>query len=176
MALQRIDGRLTAEQLRAALNYDHETGIFRWRERPNVRATTNARLAGKQAGCTRHDGYVSIRVNTVQLLAHRLAWLHVHGTWPGTNVDHIDGNPNNNRINNLRQATQLQNTKNRRASAINSHGFKGISWHKKACKWSSQIMKDGKSIYLGLYLTPEAAHAAYCDAATRLHGTFARFS
>ncbi len=91
-------------------------------------------------------------------------------------VDHIDLNGLNNCKANLRIATPMQNTWNRRRNSANTSGLKGVCWNKASDKWQSQIKVNGKSKYLGLFDTPELAHAAYCEAASRFHGDFARIS
>ena len=89
-------------------------------------------------------------------------------------VDHINGNGLDNRRLNLRLATRSQNMRNKGLSVSNTSGFKGVSWHKSESKWQARITLHRKTRYLGLYPTPEAAHAAYCEASTILHGTFSR--
>jgi hypothetical protein len=91
----------------------------------------------------------------------------------GMQVDHIDGNGLNNTRLNLRLADHSRNQMNRPAGKNNSAGYKGVSYHKAAGKFLSQIGHNGKNIYLGLHDTPEAAHAAYVAAALELHGEFA---
>lgn len=92
---------------------------------------------------------------------------------PGEEVDHIDSDTFNNRRDNLRVATRAQNTRNTKLRSNNTSGYKGVSWHKYA--WMAQIMFEGKKIYLGLFKTPEEAHEAYCEAAKKYFGEFARF-
>ena len=89
-------------------------------------------------------------------------------------TDHIDGNGLNNRRSNLREATSAHNNRNRRISTVNSSGFKGVSFHKMSSKWQSCIFVDGRSKHLGLFDTPEEAHAAYCAASAKYHGEFGR--
>jgi hypothetical protein len=89
-------------------------------------------------------------------------------------VDHIDLNGLNNCKANLRVATPMQNTWNRRRSAANTSGLKGVCWNKASKKWQSQIRVKGKNKYLGLFETSNLAHLAYCEAAKLLHGQFAR--
>jgi hypothetical protein len=90
-------------------------------------------------------------------------------------IDHIDLDGLNNCKANLRVATIIQNTWNRRKTTANKSGFKGVCWNRACNKWQSQIKVEGKSKYLGLFDTADLAHAAYCDAAKLLHGDFARF-
>ena len=92
----------------------------------------------------------------------------------GMVVDHINGDGLDNRRANLRLATSAGNAHNRRINKNNLSGFKGVRWNKAAQKWQAQIALGGKDHYLGLFDAPEAAHAAYVEAATRLHGDFAK--
>jgi hypothetical protein len=102
MANHHIDGTLTAEKLRKALDYDPETGAFTWRFRDDVCKGANTRFAGKPAGCLTPSGNVNIGVYGPLYMAQRLAWLHVHGEWPPGSLEHIDGDKTNNALANLR--------------------------------------------------------------------------
>lgn len=93
----------------------------------------------------------------------------------GEVTDHIDGNGLNNCRDNLRPASYMQNAHNRREYSNNSSGYKGVSWRKKEQKWGAKICIKGKQKHLGLFDTPEEAHAAYCEAAEKYHGEFANF-
>lgn len=90
-------------------------------------------------------------------------------------VDHIDGDVLNNRRYNLRICTDQQNLRNSKKKNTNTSGFKGVSWDKRAKKWMAGICLNGKTIYLGLHLTPQLAHEAYKQKAVELFGEFARF-
>lgn len=90
-------------------------------------------------------------------------------------VDHrITEDTLNNQKSNLRVATGCQNEANRPKNKNNTSGFKGVSWHKKKQKWGAWIGVDNKSIWLGWFSSAEVAHQAYCKAAARMHGEFAR--
>ena len=89
-------------------------------------------------------------------------------------VDHINGDGLDNRRANLRIATASQNQHNKRKYNNNKSGFKGVSWHNSGKKWCAQIRLNGKSIYLGLFDNPEDAHAAYCEASSKIHGEYGR--
>lgn len=159
---------LTAERLRELLHYEPETGIFRGR------VTSGGRLAGDVAGYCSHSGYVEIRVDRRPYYAHRLAWLYVYGIWPSGGIDHRNQIKHDNRIDNLREATGSQNGANTGKRIDNTSGFKGVSWSKQSRRWQAHIRSHGRSKYLGLFDTPEEAHAAYVEAAHCLHGEFAR--
>lgn len=155
---------ITAEQLRELLDYDPESGRFTWR------VALPGQKAGSPAGCLDSYGYVVIRIDGANRKAHRLAWLIAYGEWPDDQIDHINGDRSDNRIANLRSLTNQGNQQNRRtAHRGNSSGLLGVS--PKRGKWRAQIKVDGKKRHLGLFDTPEAAHAAYLEAKRKLHPT-----
>lgn len=160
---------ITQEYLRSIVDYNPETGIFRWSK---VRYGTSV---GKIAGTLTDEGYVQIMIDRVGYRAHRLAWLYVHGYMPGE-VDHIDqkGLKSDNRLCNLRPATSAQNKHNKGLTKRNTSGYKGVSYDKSRNKYCAAIMVNGKTTHLGRFNTAEDAHKAYCKAAHELHGNFAR--
>ena len=175
------DSILTADQLRAALHYDPETGVFTWRERSDRNAQWNSAHAGRRAGYRwkrpdRDMSYLRIRLSGFIYRAHRLAWLYMKGGWPptGFDVDHEDGDGLNNRWTNLRLATGTQNNANSRRRTDNTSGFKGVRYHAKSGRYQARITRNGRQRSLGLYPTPEEAHSAYTAAASELFGDFAR--
>lgn len=93
----------------------------------------------------------------------------------GEQADHINGNGLDNRRSNIRLATSEQNGCNRRKSVNNTSGYKGVTWDKHNGKWKASIQVGKRPRFIGHFNTPEEAHAAYCEAAERLHGEFARF-
>jgi hypothetical protein len=103
-------------------------------------------------------------------------WLHreILQPPPGLFVDHIDCDGLNNTRGNLRVANDKQSATNKRIGVRNTSGFKGVSWNRDCSRWQAHICVDGSSRYLGLYETPEQAHAAYAEAAQRAFGEFAR--
>lgn len=158
---------ITQEELKQQLEYNPNTGIFTWAIRkPKVKF-------GAVAGRTKPKGYVEIRVNLVSYQAHRLAWLYVHGEWPDGLIDHINRDPADNRIANLRVATHQQNFRNVAASSRSSTGVKGVSPHSKSGKYRATIRVDGKRLWLGLFDTITEAGEAYREAAEVHHGDFA---
>jgi hypothetical protein len=155
---------ITAETLRALLAYNPETGEFRWRvNRKGIQM-------GDVAGCVNSSGYTRIKVNGMEFVAHRLAWLYTHGTWPDHQIDHINGDKRDNRIKNLRDVSRSVNLQNQtRARRGSTSGLLGVSWHKHKEQWETKIMIDKRSQHIGYFHTPEAAHAAYLAAKLRLH-------
>jgi hypothetical protein len=117
---------------------------------------------------------MEIRVDRRNYLAHRLAWLYVHGCWPSAFIDHINLIPGDNRIVNLREATSGQNRANSRVGANSLSGIKGVTFIAKHNRWRATITAGGRKFYLGTYLAREDAAAAYAQAAAQHHGEFAR--
>jgi hypothetical protein len=159
---------LTQEELKSYLSYDQETGLFRWLKDVNRAAKT-----GYIAGCVTKHGYIAISVKSIHYYGHRLAWLYVHGEFPENHIDHINHIGTDNRILNLRPATNSQNMQNVRfARRDNKVGLLGVSWHNQARKWRSTIFVSGKHKSLGLFMSPDDAHAAYIDAKRTFHHRF----
>jgi hypothetical protein len=124
-ATKRARSDLTAERLREVVTYDPETGLFRWRVNRAPRAKAGD-VAGAVLG---HNGRVRIKIDGHLHLAHRLAWLYVRGRWPRDELDHIDRNPLNNAIGNLREASRSQNARNRSRRRDNGTGITGVSFN-----------------------------------------------
>lgn len=142
------------EALVSRLDYDPETGQFRWRYTGKGRSR-----AGSLAGTTKLNGYIEIGIrwagNRYIVGAHRVAWRIVHGIWPAT-IDHKDGNPSNNRITNLRASTRALNAWNRARRRTNSSGATGVYWVEKERLWRVEI-NAGRRIRLGSYIQFEDA-------------------
>lgn len=165
--------------LRELLRYDAVTGQFTWLPRPremfvsdNAFRTWNSRYVGKVAGSVRPAGHLAVAVGHTQYRAHRLVWLYVHGDPVPDVIDHVDGNKLNNRFTNLRAATKLQNGANSTIRKNNTTGIKGVGRWKGF--YRARIMFEGKDINLGYFKTLEDAAKARFEAASRLHGSFAR--
>lgn len=164
------DGKygLTFERANEALSYDPDIGIFRWKIMANNNSVRVGNIAGNLIGC----GYWKIALDGHGYLAHRLAWLMTKGEWPQGQIDHINRTRSDNRWENLRCCTQPQNSANSKARSTNKTGFKGVYYHKAGKRYAASICHQGTNFYLGLFDTPEAAHAAYCMKAAELHGEF----
>lgn len=160
---------LTVDRLREVLSYNPTTGVFVW-----LVSTAHRITVGDIAGCLDGYGYLAIRVDGRLYKAHRLAWLYVTGEWPSGQIDHCNCVPADNRITNLREASQSQNCANTHRRRHNKSGFKGVGWDREGQKWTARIRYKSRTFWLGRHETPEAAHAAYVEAAMRIHGEFAR--
>lgn len=159
--------QITADKVREILDYNPGTGAFVWRVRPSPAAA-----AGDEAGCF-DRGYIRIKIKGVIYPAHALAWLHYYGEWP-TLVDHINRNPTDNRIENLRVTSLSQNRAN---SCIrkkgNKSGLKGVMYNPDMNKWFVRIGINGKYKYLGSWEDKRDAAMAYDAALVNAFGEFA---
>lgn len=140
--------------------YDPETGVV---------------TSGRGSHGARHSrGYLVFNVDGRAVLAHRIAWVLAHGVAPSAQIDHINGNRTDNRLANLREATPAQNLGNTKIRRDNTSGFKGVSWNRACNRWQAHISQRGRSKYLGVFKSREAAHEAYLAAARDVFGEFAR--
>jgi hypothetical protein len=146
---------------RNQLWYDENSGLFYWlvNKRGSVRAMD-------VAGSLNSHGYVRIKIDQEVFLAHRLAWFVVQGVWPELEIDHVDGDPLNNRISNLRECTRSQNCKNVRSL--------GASYDPERRKWMARICVDYKHKNLGRYDTRAEAVAVAKAARDHYFGGFSR--
>lgn len=161
------------ERLHELFHYDANSGELLRKVR-----VSNAH-AGTLAGTTNSCGYRIVRVDGKMIGTHRIAWIMTYEKIPDeTEIDHIDCDPLNNRISNLRLASRLQNTINRKKHKNNSSGFKGVCmdpYRSKSNPWRARIIVNKKTINLGMFPSPEDAHEAYKKAAVKYFGEFARF-
>ena len=164
-----LEEELDQDRLQEILRYEPEIGEFFWLRRSGKGARND--LAGKRAGHLGHKGYLAIEIGSKEYRAHRLAWLYVYGDWPEDQIDHINRIKNDNRIANLRVATNGQNGANSNPKPSYS-GLKGAHWHSRDKKWFSHIWHNGKQTSLGRFATAEAAHVAYCEASKNLREEF----
>lgn len=161
---------VTADKLREILSYDPETGLFRWRISPSANVVVGANAGTLNRASNRH--YITI--NNVMHRRSRLAWLYVHGEWPRFVIDHINSNPQDDRIANLRDVTSTLNAQNtQRPKKNNKYGFRGVE-RRRTGRYSAYIRIDGKKKYLGMFDTPSEAEQAYVSAKRSLHHGFVR--
>lgn len=164
---------LTAEHLRAVLDYNPETGEFRWKRRPDYPASWNTRRAGKIAGgklVSNGKLYWTIRVDDHAYQAHRLAWLWMLGVWPERTIDHEDGNGQHNWWSNLRAATQQQQVWNRCANHNSKTGLKGIE--KRGNSYRVRVVANREAVTRS-FTDLEQAKAWHAKMSRALHGSFA---
>jgi HNH endonuclease/AP2 domain len=148
------------DRVRELLSYDPATGEFQWKPR--------------QAGTLNTNGYRQISIDGRVILAHRLAWLLVHGEWPAQLIDHRDCDRSNNKMVNLREANHRQNGGNKSLQSNNTSGIKGVHFHKKRKKWQVNVSRDNKGLHGGYFDSKEEAASAYQRIALEQFGEFSR--
>lgn len=157
------------DRLRELFEYDGKRGVLLWRTKKGTA------MAGDVAGCTKLKGYVYISIDGKDFAAHRLIWIWANGDIPsGVQIDHINRNPEDNRLENLRKATHNQNAQNKNRLPNNTSGQTGVVWHKNQKKWLAVIKFMGKRIYLGSFEKFDDAVAARLAAERKYHGDFAQ--
>jgi hypothetical protein len=159
---------LSQDQLKLYFRYDAESGDLYWRDRPDWPNNIRARFVDKVAGALRTtDNYIGIGINGRKYLAHHIVWCYVYGYWP-SQLDHKDGNGFNNRLGNLRLATQSQNGMNKEVFA------KGYEKHGR--KYRARLKIDGRKVELGSYDTEEEAKQAYLIGTDKYYGEYSVYN
>lgn len=181
---RKIISEITREMLVSNLDYWPQTGDFFWRERTLESFSKNERpevdwrwwqrkVAGRKAGHFRDDGYRVLYLSGRKYFAHRAAYMMIYGCAP-EQIDHVNGNPSDNRLENLRGCRMRSNQFNVKIPSTNTSGFKGVNWCKKRGMWEAKIKVDKKTYWLGYFDSPIGAAIAYDEAATEKHGNYAK--
>ena len=180
MSHKRYD--ISIEDLRDLLCYNPSSGILTWRTRPlrfckSVRDQSrwNSRCASKAVKMTVSiDGYCRFKLFDVIYRAHRVCWALHYGQWPQKEIDHINCNPMDNSITNLREVTPFQNNWNQRKLTPKTSPLKGAFFDQGSQLWKSRIIHNGVAYDLGSFSTDVEAHQAYCAKGIELREQFFR--
>lgn len=160
---------VSIERLRSLFDYDPDTGSLVWKARTSNRVTIGSRAPNIDS-----KGYSRVGVDRRQHRVHRIIWALYYGAWPLKQIDHINCDRTDNRITNLRLATESQNKANRRKNKNNTTGHKGVTKMKRGKPFSAQITHNRRAYYLGTFNTADEAVDAYAKAAERLFGSYSR--
>ena len=149
--------------------FEYKDGQLYWKK------STNKKIKiGQIAGCITNKGYLTIKVNKKPYLAHVIIFAMHHGYFP-KEIDHIDCNKLNNKIENLREATREQNQWNRKIQSNNTSGCKGVYWSNRDKTWRVAIRFNKKINHLGSFKDFELAELVAVEARSKFHGNFAKF-
>jgi hypothetical protein len=160
---------ITQEELKLAVHYDPDTGIF-----TRLISTSSRAKRGMVIGTpTGLGGHLRATVCGRRYYLQQLAWLYMTGEI-ADEVDHIDLDAQNNKWENLRNASRVQNSCNRLAPSQNTSGVKGVTWDKQTQKWRAQLHLHGRHYCFGRHVDKDDAIVARMLGAERLHGEFAR--
>lgn len=164
--LLSIKYNITQAELMQQLKYEPESGNF-----IRVKNSTKAKVGDIAGGVSSGDGYVYIRIltpNSTKFLAHRLAWLYMTGEHPKEFIDHKDGNRSNNKWENLREATSIENSRNRKLRNDNNSNLTGVSFNFRLNKWVATCkIPNKKSNHIGVYESKKEAYDAYVEYASK---------
>ena len=121
------------KELLETFDYDNK-GVLIWKK------------TGKVAGSENH-GYLRIRFKGKDYFAHRLIWFYHYGKWPKGQIDHVNRNKLDNRIENLKDVSQFENQKNKWSTKNSITGIPGLTWHKTKEKWEARLYENGRYVY-----------------------------
>ncbi len=158
--------KITQEELKQIVHYDPETGVMiRLKHRQKSRV-------GKKMGWlakTPYSEYIKAKIKGRDYSLASVAWLYVYGEYPA-NVRHINGNNRDLRLENLREESDEDIARDRRAATKNNKsGYLGVSWYRKTKKWVAHIKVNGKTMLLGYHKSKHVAYQAYLDAKKQYH-------
>jgi hypothetical protein len=157
---------LTQKRLKELFEYNHLSGVFTWIIRP-ARCVKIGDIAGTDNG----KGYLRVKIDGKNYRLHRLAWLYFYGELPVGDIDHINGNKKDNRIENLRDVSKSENMQNQKKAHLNNKttGLLGVCKHKITNKYVASIRHNKRLIHIGSYDSPEEAHRAYINKKREIH-------
>ena len=148
--------------------FSYADGKLYWRKK-----TSKKTVVGSEAGTTRkNDGYRQIMINYCVYRTHRLVYLYHYGLVPEI-IDHMNQNPADNRIENLRSATRAENAYNCKLRPDNTSGVKGVTWCKNKLKWVARLYANRRCVNLGRFANMQDAISAVMAARIQYHGAFA---
>lgn len=149
--------------------FEYKDGNLFWKKQPSPQIKV-----GDVVGTINKRGYVQVKFLCKRFYAHRLIYFMFNGYFP-QEVDHIDGNKTNNKIENLRAVTKSQNQHNARINVNNTSGVKGISWDKRCGKWKAQIAVNKKNYHLGRFDDFDLAKKTINQFREKYHQEYARY-
>lgn len=157
-------------EIKDCVELNRETGELTWKLRVN-----NSVKVGQAIGTRHNKGYKFFRLNKTFYFNHRVVWYLAYGGWPQGEIDHINGDKSDNRLENLRDVTHRQNMWNKGPQESTSK-YKGVHWHTANKKWRATLWNGSSKIHLGMFECEKEAAFAYDLAAKEVFGEFARLN
>lgn len=176
---------ISIELLKEFLRYYPETGELYWRPRDKKHFKSlggfrmfQSKHAGQRVSSSpsRYGGGLSINIKKVRMKQHRVCWAIATGKWPPDMIDHINHDKCDNRIVNLRLATAIENSRNRRSQKNSTSRYVGVNWDKAHKRWKAQISNQGVKVWLGYFKSEEEAAKVRDAAAKEAYGEFANLN
>ena len=166
MNLSHKERNSDIDYFRSLLSYDKETGELKWKVRKGRQS------AGSIAGSITKTGYRHVGIDGYDYKCHRVAFFLHFGRWPVGYLDHKNRISTDNRIENLRECSPGENSRNMTRPSHNTSGVKGVGYCKQTGKYAAWIWKNHRKIWLGRHPTIEMARDAYMRASEKYHGEF----
>lgn len=163
--MSKQDSTLSIERLKELFTYHPDGHLLR---RVSIHGKRHP-VGQIVRGTTMPDGYKMISIDGLKYCAHRCVWALAHGKWPNGEIDHINRIKDDNRIENLREATREENAQNATMRRHNTSGYKGVWKQKYAALWCAEISINGRATKLGYFKSPEEASEVYLAAARAWH-------
>ena len=154
---------MTQNELKELITYDKNTGIFKWNK------TRKGCKKGSICGSINGRGYHEIKINGKRFLSHRLAFLYEYGRFPKNEIDHIDHNILNNKFDNLREVSKLENARNQKIHKSNNSGVCGVRFRESRKRWIAEINVNGKTQHIGSFTSKEEAIKARKETEQKLN-------
>jgi len=145
--------KLTQKEVHEFFTYDEKTGklywkpVHSWKNRHIINSNNSNKEAGTIAG--ERKKYLQVRLKNKKYYVHKIIWLYYYGYYSENQIDHINKNSFDNRIENLREVSQQCNSRNSKISCNNKSTINGVSWDKTHCTWKIYIGLNGKNCHLG---------------------------
>lgn len=159
----------TIDRLKQMFRYEPDSGDIFWIEKGK------GKIKKQAAGTTELGGYKGIMIDGKRIRSHRIAWALFYGEWPEDQIDHINRIKSDNRIENLRKATNSQNGKNLPIKSNNTSGCPGVCFDKINNKWRATIKVNYKTISLGRFVDFADAVTARKDAEIKYYGEWRHY-
>lgn len=165
---------ITQEQIKQLFDYRDDGSLIRRVALPGINNGVGTIVGCKPKTITRNNRYVTTKIKGQHYCVHRLIYLYHHGRVPDQ-LDHINGNTLDNRIENLRPANQSLNMMNRKTFANNKSGVKGVHWHKRSQKWFVYVDVNKQRKNIGYFEDFDLAELVANEARAKFHGSFANY-